>query len=114
MKVSFSPLNNGPGYNLDKLFQKDKGVFVEVHPGNVVLPKKFCDMSDQILNLPVRHDDIWLVSYPRTGSTWAQEIVWLLCNNLDFEGCRGQLQATRAPLLELSALFHDDHEDFLK
>lgn len=113
MKVSFTPINNGPGYSLDKLFQKED-CFVEVHPGNVVLPKKFCDMSDQILSLPVRKDDIWLVSYPRTGSTWAQEIVWLLCNNMDFEKCKSQMQATRAPLLELSALFHDDHKDFLK
>lgn len=113
MKVSFTPVNNGPGYSLDKLFQKED-VFVEVNPGNVVMPKKFCDMSEQIMNLPVRQDDIWLVSYPRTGSTWAQEIIWLLCNNMDFDGCKSQMQATRAPLLELSAVFHNDHEDFLK
>lgn len=113
MKVSFSPLINGPGYNLDKLFQNDEEVFVEVNPGGVVLPKKFCEMSESILTLPVRKDDVWILSYPRTGSTWAQEIVWLLCNNLDFVGCKSQLQATRAPLLELSAIFQD-HTDFLQ
>lgn len=111
MKVSFAPIANGS--HLDRLFNK-KDVFIEVHPGNVVLPRKFCEMSESILNMTVRPDDIWLVSYPRTGSTWAQEIIWLLCNNLDFDGCKNQMQVQRAPLLELSALFQYDHSDFLK
>lgn len=113
MKVSYTPLLDGCGYNLDKFFNKED-CFVQVQPGNVILPKKFCDIGDVILDLPVRKDDIWLVSYPRTGSTWAQEIVWLLCNNVDLEGCKNQMQALRAPLLELSAIFHDDHNDWLK
>lgn len=111
MKVSFSPVHNGDA--LAKLFNK-QDVFVQVHPGKVVMPKKFCDMSDEILKLPVRKDDIWLISYPRTGSTWAQEIVWLLCNNMDFDGCKNQMQAERAPLLELSAVFQYDHSSFLE
>ena len=111
MKVSFSPIENGGV--LDRLFNK-KDVFVQVNPGHVVLPKKFCDMSEAIQTMTVRPDDIWLVSYPRTGSTWAQEIVWLLCNDMDFAGCQSQMQVERAPLLELSALFQYDHSDFLK
>lgn len=49
----------------------------------------------------------------QTGSTWAQEMVWLLGNNLDYEAAK-QLQVTRSPLLELTAIFAEDHTDWLK
>lgn len=48
-----------------------------------------------------------------SGSTWAQELIWLLCNNLDFEGAK-KPQFIRSPLLELSALFAINHNEWLK
>lgn len=112
MKVTYTSVLETYGCNLDKFFHKENG-FVEVHPGNVIMPKKFCEIGDAIINLPVHSDDIWLVSYPRTGSTWASEILWLLCNNLDFAGTQ-KLQVLRSPLLELSAILYEDHNDWLK
>lgn len=47
------------------------------------------------------------------GSTWAQEMIWLLGNNLDYDGAK-QLQVARSPLLELTAIFSEDHPDWLK
>ncbi len=35
----------------------------------------------------------------KLGSTWAQEMVWCLVNNLDYEGAK-MLSQFRAPLLE--------------
>ena len=46
------------------------------------------------------------------GSTWAQEMIWLLGNNLDFEGAK-QIQQIRSPLLELTAIFSVDHHEWL-
>jgi hypothetical protein len=48
-----------------------------------------------------------------SGSTWAQELIWLLGNNLNYAGAR-VVQQVRAPLLELSTIFSDDHNGWLK
>lgn len=31
------------------------------------MPKKYQDISDEIINCDVRQDDVWMISYPRTG-----------------------------------------------
>lgn len=41
--------------------------------------------SEKYKNFQVRSDDVWITSYPKTGTTWTVEMVWLLLNNYDFE-----------------------------
>ncbi|KAF0290519.1 Sulfotransferase 1C4 [Amphibalanus amphitrite] len=43
------------------------------------------------LNQPLRRGDVWVCSPPKCGSMWTQELVWLLENQLDFDGCRAML-----------------------
>jgi hypothetical protein len=40
---------------------------------------------DKIQKMQIHSDDIWMICYPKTGSTFLQEMIWLLENNLDFE-----------------------------
>uniref|UniRef100_A0A182IP82 Sulfotransferase domain-containing protein n=1 Tax=Anopheles atroparvus TaxID=41427 RepID=A0A182IP82_ANOAO len=107
MDIEYRPIPEDGREQLDRFFGR-KDHFVEVNPGRVVMPRKFKDLGDSIRALPIRLDDVWLMSFPRAGSTWAQEMVWLLGNNLDYEAARSQLQQVRTPLLELSAIFSDD------
>ncbi len=37
-----------------------------------------------IRGMELRHDDAWIVSYPKSGTTWTQHMMWLLMNGLDF------------------------------
>ena len=54
--------------------------FVRYENG-VVLPRYFAEtMADRIYNLEVRADDIWVVSYPKTGTTLTLEMVWMIVN----------------------------------
>lgn len=62
-----SSLSGGVGEKLDSFFQKKNG-FVEVNPGNVIMPKKYQDICHEILDSHVRSDDVWMISYPRTGN----------------------------------------------
>lgn len=48
------------------------------------LPKKFMQISDRIENFEVRSDDVWICAFPKSGSTWATNIVFQLQNNLNF------------------------------
>lgn len=33
----------------------------------------------------VRDDDIWILTYPKSGTTLGTEMIWLLCYDLDYE-----------------------------
>nr|ANI86000.1 sulfotransferase [Locusta migratoria migratoria] len=112
-QLEFRRLDGEAGRRLDAMF----GVpdcLLEVNPGRVLLPPEFKDMADRILDFTVYPDDTWLVSYPRTGSTWAQEMVWCIGNDLDFKKAKETMQQLRTPLLELSAIMVDDNKEWMK
>ncbi|XP_055312944.1 sulfotransferase 1C2-like [Sitodiplosis mosellana] len=46
-------------------------------------PRTYVDWAERIQNFKVRSDDIWVLGFPKTGSTWIQNIVYPLKNNLD-------------------------------
>lgn len=52
------------------------------------------DLED-FFNYPLDPRDIWLVSPPRTGTTWTSEMIWLLANDLDYEGAKSPLLPDR-------------------
>uniref|UniRef100_A0A8D8UER4 Sulfotransferase family cytosolic 1B member 1 n=1 Tax=Cacopsylla melanoneura TaxID=428564 RepID=A0A8D8UER4_9HEMI len=70
----------------------------------VCLPEYYTEFAEQILNFDVRDDDVWVCSFPKTGTTWTQEMVWCIANDLDYEGAKVVLPE-RFPFLELTALF---------
>lgn len=55
---------------------------------------------EEIRDLPVYEDDIWVVTYPKCGTTWTQEAVWQICNNLDFDYTRKITLGERFPFIE--------------
>merc|ERR1712150_15784 len=60
-------------------------------------------MADTILNFEVRPDDVWIITYPKCGTTWTQEIVWNIINDMNEE--LGQLPLfARSPFLEFQCL----------
>lgn len=99
MSYTAKPYNGKYAKRLDEIFGVETSLY-EFNPGKVLLPPFFNDFAQKILDAPVREDDIWLISFPRTGSTWCQEMIWLINNNLDFDGAKNTVQQLRAPLIE--------------
>ena len=63
--------NFEPGINTD---------FIRYENG-VALTRYYAKfMADRIYNFEVRADDIWVVSYPKTGTTLSLEMVWMIVN----------------------------------
>lgn len=75
---------------LDRAFHI-KNNFFDAGEG-CILPKKYRELHDKVKSLKIRDDDVFLCSFPRTGSTWLQEILWLLGNDLDFEKAKNVVQ----------------------
>lgn len=48
------------------------------------LPKKIEKLADRIENFKIRLDDIWILTFPKAGTTWITNIVWQLKNNMNF------------------------------
>ncbi|XP_014239915.1 sulfotransferase family cytosolic 1B member 1-like [Cimex lectularius] len=107
MSIKYQELTGEDREKLDSLYGVPN-CLIKVNPGGVLLPPKYKELGERIHNMEVHEDDVWLVSYPRTGSTWAQEMVWCICNNLDFETARSAVGQQRNPLLELTALLGND------
>jgi hypothetical protein len=60
-----------------------------------VFPESFISNSEINKRFEIFPDDIWLMCYPKTGSTWTQEMIWLLNNDLDFEAAKSTLEKAR-------------------
>uniref|UniRef100_A0A499FUW3 Sulfotransfer_1 domain-containing protein n=1 Tax=Anopheles farauti TaxID=69004 RepID=A0A499FUW3_9DIPT len=67
-----------------------------------VMIEKFLPLLGPIQRLPVHEDDVWVITFPKCGTTWTQEMVWLLNNGLDYERAAKLTLEERFPFLELS------------
>ncbi|CAH0554476.1 unnamed protein product [Brassicogethes aeneus] len=83
--------------------------YVEID--GVTLPRRYKELKNDIDDFDVFEDDIWICSFPKTGTTWTQEMIWMIVNNLDFKGGEENL-GHRSPFLEVTSLF--DYRKFME
>merc|ERR1711962_1044935 len=83
------------------------------NPGDFLLLDKFTSTGfiNKIYNMEVREDDIWVVTPPKCGTTWMQELVWLVANNMDFDRASTLPQVYRFPFLEMESLTYWNEEN---
>ncbi|XP_001361084.3 sulfotransferase 1E1-like [Drosophila pseudoobscura] len=63
---------------------------------------------DAVHDLEVRDDDVWVVTLPKCGTTWMQELVWLLINDCNFEAALAKDLELRSPFVEFNFNAHGD------
>jgi len=73
------------------------------YENGVVITRAYTKIADRMYNFTLREDDIWIVTYPKTGTTWTQEMVWMLVNDVDEEAGNSP-QMVRTPFLECSCV----------
>lgn len=64
-----------------------------------IMPNCFEDYMEEIEDMEVRDDDIWVTSFPKSGTTWTQEMVYMIASDLDYAGAEVTLDK-RFPHLE--------------
>lgn len=65
-------------------------------------PKKPEESFHKMYNYPVDERDVWVVTMPKCGTTWTQEMVWLIANDCDFKGAQRNLVPDRWNFLEMT------------
>jgi hypothetical protein len=92
--------------NNEKLNSKGCRDYIKVtsdeHPDKFcVLIKKYQEFcAERVKNFKVYKDDLWVLSFPKCGTTWTIEMVWLINNNMDFETAKKIKADDRVPFLE--------------
>ncbi|XP_073972157.1 sulfotransferase 1C4-like isoform X2 [Rhodnius prolixus] len=102
--------------NLNKklmsMFTGERNGFCQVGPKKWVLPVAYKDHAENYYNFQPRSDDVWVLTYPRSGTTFCQELAWLINNNFDYEKAATIPLEKRFPFFEFSILhsvqFHED------
>ncbi|XP_013146423.1 PREDICTED: sulfotransferase 1C4-like [Papilio polytes] len=87
---------------------------IQVGPKKYLLISEYKNEAANIYNMPVRSDDIFIVTYPRSGTTWTQEIVWLLASDLDYYTAANTPLQARSVFIEFSMIMHKEFLDKMK
>lgn len=81
---SVNPLETEVQKKIDDTFQ-DHSNLVQIGPEKCLMPGGYSKFADTIWNFEVRPSDVFICTFPRSGTTWTQEMIWLICNDLDYE-----------------------------
>ncbi|CAG9783941.1 unnamed protein product [Diatraea saccharalis] len=70
-----------------KLFNGESGVledFVRIGPKGYWFHQPIVHVAPKIYNMKVRPDDVWVISFPKSGTTLTQELVWQVASDFDY------------------------------
>ncbi|KAG8297664.1 hypothetical protein J6590_031704, partial [Homalodisca vitripennis] len=90
--------------HFDNTLQRE---YIRCGTEGTVMPIHFKCIADDILNLEIRDDDIFVCTFPKSGTTWTQEMIWCIVNNLDFDAAK-VLLVQRSPFLEGSGMLDSE------
>ncbi|XP_029801085.1 estrogen sulfotransferase-like [Suricata suricatta] len=66
----------------------------------ILMYKDFVKHWDDVETFQARPDDIVIATYPRSGTTWVSEIVYMIYKDGDVEKCKEDVIFNRIPFLE--------------
>lgn len=66
----------------------------------VMIQKYMDQFAERVKAMEVYDDDVWVISFPKCGTTWTQEMVWLINNDLNYEKALEKNLNDRFPFLE--------------
>lgn len=92
-------------------FSAEKERYVHAGKEKYLLTPKYREQASGIYNLELKPDDLWIVTFPRSGTTWTQELLWLLNMDLDFERAKKETLFQRFPFIDGSILTSENFKN---
>ncbi|KAJ8725829.1 hypothetical protein PYW08_004012 [Mythimna loreyi] len=82
--------------------------YIRLGPKGYMVYKPYMKDAANIYNMPLRPTDVFVASYQRSGTTWTQELVWLIANDLNYEMAAEIPLTHRYPFLDIFMYFDED------
>ena len=101
MEIAWAEVEDNEG--IKREFSGYQNGLVRSTPGGWTMKPETVELVPTYSALAVRPSDVWVVTYPKCGTTWTQEMVWQVANKVDMEGGRVDL-GQRFPFLEFDTL----------
>lgn len=67
------------------LYHDPAPILKDYTPEPWFIPGRYRDYAQTIKDLKVHNDDVWIISHPKTGSTFLAELVCVLLARADFD-----------------------------
>lgn len=64
---TIEPIEKEVNVELMNYFKGERRGFCRVGPEKWILPMRYMDQAEGYYNMPVRKDDVWIITYPRSG-----------------------------------------------
>ncbi|XP_071550992.1 sulfotransferase 1E1-like [Panulirus ornatus] len=78
---------------------------VRLNPGGWVLPSAYTKFADRLYRFEFRESDVVVMTWPKCGTTWMQEIVWTMRNNPDLDNPQAMVPThNRVPFMDFDML----------
>lgn len=90
---------------------KDLASLVRTEPPTVTVPACFSRLQDHLKNMQVREDDVWILTPPKCGTTWTQEMTWLAMHQADVETALEINLFERTNFLDFAMLLMSSQEE---
>ena len=120
LPVKFSVIPETLQSPFKELFPAYTEGLVKGEPGDFVYHPLYGANADKFYNFPIRKDDVWIRTFPRsgkdlkfcrkmaiiliswhdTGTTWTSELAWLIMNDCNFEAANTIPLTVRSPNIE--------------
>ncbi|XP_011702933.1 PREDICTED: sulfotransferase 1 family member D1-like [Wasmannia auropunctata] len=89
-------------------YPSHKRGFVKIGQKEWFLPYKYVEDGGDVYEIETRPDDTWIVTYPRSGTTMMQELIWLVANDLNFDEAHKKYLLERFPFIEIGAILDEN------
>ena len=64
----------------------------------------------RVFTMKIRPDDVWIVTHPKCGTTWMQEMAWNITTGVDLEAAEKPLFG-RSPFIDMVMIRGMDKEE---
>ncbi|XP_076035141.1 sulfotransferase 1C2-like isoform X2 [Oratosquilla oratoria] len=75
------PLSDEESARILKDFPGQVDGLVRVQPGGWILPTPYLEIADKIYDFKFHESDVVVMTHPKCGTTWTQEILWNMVHN---------------------------------
>ena len=117
---TWTPISDQEKDERKQMYEEQSGCsmidLVKCDQMDVLMPQAFADgnMGQRIWDMKPKPDDIWIVTYPKCGTTMTQELVWQIINlskggQLDSEKAK-EFLFLRVPFVEMSCLIRKEKD----